>query len=155
MKRTLCITLILCTGLLFILSATYAEFTLPYYVYRIDELEQAQEEARVSDSVIAFVYTNENTNCGLATAASLDVIQGLRDDSVIVYATSKRDADAWAKIPKIVRRAINSPQAGKYIPITVIVDSEIERLICIVPYSRDANNRKNLLREARDIISAN
>jgi hypothetical protein len=85
----------------------------------------------------------------------LDVIQGLRDDSVIVYATSKRDADAWAKIPKIVRRAINSPQAGKYIPITVIVDSEIERLICIVPYSRDANNRKNLLREARDIISAN
>lgn len=151
MKRTLCITPILCIGLLFILTAAHAGFTLPYYVYRIDELEQAQEEAKVNDSAIAIVYTDKNTNCGLATAASLDVIQGLRDDSIIVYA----NRDSWAKIPTIVKRAINSPQAGRYIPKTVIVDSEIERVICIIPYARDANNRKDLLGEARNLISAN
>jgi hypothetical protein len=37
---------------------------------------------------------------------------------------------------RIVREAIKSPEAGKFIPKTVVVDSDIPEVVSIIPYER-------------------
>ena len=128
-----------------------ASFTIPGIVYRIDQLSEAKEVARDKGIPIVFIYSDESTDCGLATAASIDLFQGLKDYTVMVYVSSEDDHD-WEKTPNLVRRAINSPQAGKYIPKAVIVDASVKRLYGIVPYVRDVNERKNNISRVRSII---
>ena len=59
-------------------------------------------------------------------------MQRFGHSAVIVYASP----EGWAKIPPIVREAINSPEAGKFIPKTVVVDFGITEVVSIIPYKR-------------------
>jgi hypothetical protein len=71
--------------------------------------------------------------------------------SIIIYVSSK-NKDDWRKIPANVRKALKFSEAGKFIPKTVIVNAEMDRIIFIIPYARQAE-RNILLREANKKIS--
>ncbi|MBI5101370.1 MAG: hypothetical protein HZB33_06000 [Nitrospirae bacterium] len=125
---------------------------LPSYVYRIDQLGAAQGQAKTRKSPIAFLYTDEYTDCSLAIAASLDVLREFKDGIVIIYISSEDD-DTWARLPRIVRNALNSDEAGRFIPKTVVVNSEINKVISIIPYMRSSGERAELLRKVNNTVS--
>ncbi|MBU0992145.1 MAG: hypothetical protein KJ737_06590 [Proteobacteria bacterium] len=118
--------------LIFSVSFAIASFEIPAYVYTIDQLNVAQEKARIYDSQIVFLYSNKDTKCPLATNASKNILGQFRDNAVIVYICS----EDWAKVPQIVRKAIKSPQAGRFIPKTIVVNSDITQVVSIIPYKR-------------------
>jgi hypothetical protein len=109
-----------------------AGFDIPSHVYRIDQLQQAKEEAKVDNKQMVFLYSNENTDCPLASRTSISIMQRFKHSAVIVYICR----EVWAKVPRIVGEAINSREAGKFIPITVVVDSGITKVVSIIPYER-------------------
>ncbi len=131
MKRYSIILMVL---LVLTLSASFASatFDIPSHVYRVDQLQQAKEEAQTDDKQIVFLYSDEHTKCSLASRASIRIMQRFKLSAVIVYICK----DGWAKVPRIVREAIKSPEAGKFIPKTVVVDSSITEVVSIVPYER-------------------
>ena len=45
----------------FYASSTLAAFEIPSYVYRIDQLQQAKEEAKNEEKQIVFLYSNEHS----------------------------------------------------------------------------------------------
>jgi hypothetical protein len=152
MKRGFYIALIFLLAYACPVLSVFAAFDLPSYVFRIDQLGEAQNKAKSNNAPIVFLYSDENTDCELATAASLDVIQEFKDSCVIIYVTSGKDKNAWTKIPKIVRTAIRSPEAGRFIPKSIIVNPGITKVISVIPYTRDSKKRKESLRRVNDMI---
>jgi hypothetical protein len=142
-------------ALIFSLIATFAtpfaqaSFDIPSHVYTVNDLSSAQQHAADSNKPITFVYSNKNTNCGLATAASKDLFSKLGACSVIVYA----EREDWKSLPAIVKDGINSPKSGEYIPKTIVVNSNLDQVVCIIPYAK-TKKRKQLIRQARDIIES-
>ncbi len=118
--------------LTFTASLASAAFNIPNHVYTIDQLRQAKEEARADDKQIVFLFSDEHTTCALCTRASINIMRRFERRAVIVY-FGKKD---WAKAPRIVTEAINSPEAGKFIPKTIVVDSGITEVVSIIPYER-------------------
>jgi hypothetical protein len=113
-------------------SLASAAFNIPSHVYRIDQLQQAKEVAQAEDKQIVFLYSDEHTKCSLASGASIRIMQRFKRSSVIVYFCK----DGWAKVPRIVREAIKSSEAGKFIPKTIVIDSGITEVVSIIPYER-------------------
>ena len=134
----------------FVLSVTpsFAEFSIPHYVYGIDGIDQAKRMAIMYGHPIAFVYTNKDTSCGLAASASIDAFKELRKVATIIYACSGKEQNDWIHIPKIVKQAINSPDSGRFIPKTIIVDSDLSKVILMIPYERSPEKRISLLKKA-------
>jgi hypothetical protein len=118
--------------LTFSASLASAAFDIPSHIYRIDQLQQAKEKAKAEDKQIVFLYSNENTDCPLASRASINIIQRYEHSAVIVYI----GREGWANVPRIVKKAINSPEAGRFIPKTVVVDSGMTEVVSIIPYER-------------------
>jgi hypothetical protein len=118
----------------FYASSTLAAFDIPSDVYRIDQLQQAKEEAKTEEKQIVFLYSDEHTTCPLATRASISIMQRFGHSAVVVYIYIC--PENWAKIPPIVREAFSSPEAGKFFPKTVVVDSGITKVVSIIPYER-------------------
>jgi hypothetical protein len=145
------ITLLLAGLFLMLNTVAIASFTLPSNVYRADELQTAVNNANDKGIPIVFLYSDENTTCGLCTSASQDVMDEFKDSAIIIYYSSKNDND-WDKMPSIIKRAIVSTQAGKYIPKTIITDSVAKNVRVIVPYVRDRNQRKSILHEANTVF---
>lgn len=69
---------------------------------------------------------------------------------MVVYASSKTD---WAQLPRAAQDAFRSPQSGKYIPKTIVMDAELKEVIAIIPYEDDDNARGKLFREAKKKIA--
>ena len=65
----------------------------------------------------------------------------------MVY-VDKSDA---TKLPKQVKNALRSPEAGKYIPTIVVMSYDLKKVIAIVPYARGEAYKK-LLSEAKEKI---
>ena len=138
------------TGLCFIfilstLTQVQAGFRLPVGVYRIAELEEAQERAKTWKKPISFIYSDDDGSCPLTDAASLDAIKNLKYRTVVVYADVGSD---WDALPGPVQTALRSSESGRFIPKTVIIDPDFRRVIAIIPYSRDNRERSKLFREA-------
>jgi len=131
MKRYSSVLMVLLV-LMFSVSLALAAFDIPGHVYRIDQLQQAKDEAKADDKQIVFLYSNEGTDCSLASKASISIMERFRHSAVIVYIGKER----WAKVPRIVREAIKSTEAGRFIPKTVIVNSGITEVVSIIPYKR-------------------
>ena len=119
----------------FYASPTLAGFHIPDNVYRIDQLQQAKEEAKNGEKQIVFVYSNEHCTSRHTARASINMMERFRNDAVIVFA-SYEGQDDWCKIPPIVGEALSSPEAGEYIPITVVVDPGMTKVVSIIPYQR-------------------
>jgi hypothetical protein len=107
-------------------------FDMPKEVYRIDQLQQAKDRAKADKKQIVFIFSDERTNCLASSKASIGMMQRFKKSSVIVYFGKEN----WATAPQIVREAINSPAAGVIIPITVVVDTSIKKVISIIPYQQ-------------------
>ena len=129
-------------------SLVLASFSIPSYVYKVSQLNSARSVAKKTNKPIAFVYSNKKTDCGLATAASKDLFKGLKNYSVVVYAERKD----WNKLPHAVQNSINSPEAGKFIPKTIVVDSGCRNMICVIPYAK-TKQRRQLIKQAQKILS--
>ena len=129
-----------------------AGLSLPGYVFHLEDVVEAQEEAKGWDQPIAFVYTDLDCGCSLAESASYDAFRELRSDMTIVYACSKNE---WSNLPAIVKKALKTSESGKYIPKTVIVDSQITRVLAIVPYIRDPVERLLVLEETIEAVTEN
>ena len=125
-------------------TSVWASFTLPGMVYRADQISTATNDAKDKNIPILYLWSDENTTCGLCTAASIDIIEEFKNSAVIVYISSKDDSD-WDKTPNIVKKAIVSPQAGEYIPTAIILNSNNKKVYAIIPYERDRNKRKENL----------
>jgi len=131
MKRYSIVQVVLLV-LMFSASLASAAFDIPSYVYRIDQLQQAKDEAKADDKQIVFLYSDEHTDCPLASKASISIIRRFKHRAVIVYICK----EGWAKVPRIVRETIKSPEAGRFIPKTVVVDSGLTEVVSIIPYER-------------------
>ena len=118
--------------LTFSVSLPSAAFDIPSYVYRIDQLQQAKDKAQADKKQIVFLFSDERTNCLPSSKASIGIMQKFKNNSVIVYFGKEN----WAKAPQIVRDAINSPAAGSIIPIAVVVDTSIKKVVSIIPYQQ-------------------
>jgi hypothetical protein len=118
--------------LTFSVSLPSAAFVIPSYVYRIDQLQQAKDKAKADQKQIVFIFSDEHTNCPLSSRASIGIMQRFKNNSVIVYFAKEK----WAKAPQIVRDAINSPAAGVIIPIIVVVDASIKKVVSVIPYQQ-------------------
>jgi hypothetical protein len=128
-------------------SLALAGFEVPDYVYRLDQLARAKAEAASRKQPLTFVLSNENTTCPKARAATLQAFNELKDGTVIVFLSESRGA------PRLVLEALSSPAAGRFIPKTVVTDSALKKLICVVPYAEESE-RGQLFREAGQTIAA-
>jgi len=131
------------------LSPVQAKFDIPAHVYTVSQLKAAQEKAKNNKKPITFIHSVKATTCGLATAATEDVFQELKDYSVIVF-VEPNDIET---LPAVAKKALRSPESGRYIPQTVIVNSDMNQVIRILPYA-GRSERKKLIKEVQEIISA-
>ena len=149
MKKTLVIVCAQAFIIICLIGLSSASFTIPYNVYRINTLAEAAEKARSGNMPVAFVYSDANTTCRLATAASEDAMEILKEKIIVVY-VSKED---WKQIPEIVRKAIKSSAAGNYIPKTIVVSPDMRTVVSTIPYIRDREQRREQLKKVRNEIT--
>ena len=149
MTKTLQVCFILLLLTFITSSIVSAKFSIPSYVYTVGQLDSAQSVAKKTRKPITFVYSDKNADCGLCTAASKDLFQGLKNYSVVVYVERKD----WNNLPSVVKSSFNSPESGKYIPKTVVVDSGCNNMICVVPYAK-TEQRRQLIKQAQQLLSS-
>lgn len=136
--------------ILLCLTSAFAQagFKIPNYVYTVNQLTTAQQKAFNSNKTITFIYANKDTDCSLGTSATMDLFKGFINHSVVVYV----DRKDWSKLPSIVKNAINSPESGTVIPKTVVVNSNLDSIICIIPYAK-SKQRRIMIKQAQSLIS--
>ena len=137
---------------LFIISTSaFAGFSLPGDAYRMYELKGALNEAKTDGWALTFLFSDENASCPITINQTNHVIKELSDDSIIVYCNpSKEEVN---QCPEIVLQGLHSKCAGRFIPIVVIVSSDVQRIIDIVPSGRVGDDRYlELLRAAKQRI---
>ncbi|WP_420207834.1 hypothetical protein [Candidatus Electronema sp. JC] len=130
-------------------SSAWAKFELPDHVYTAIQWKTAQEQAISSKKALAFVGTDKETTCPIATAASLDVFNGLKDSSVLVY-LEQDDLDV---VPKIAADALDSEAAGKYIPKTAVVSADLSKLILVLSDAEPAQRAEKIKAAEAEISS--
>ena len=119
----------------------WAGFDLPKKVYKASQFEQAKTAAAAAGKPISIILTDTATDCPLATNASLTMIDSLDRKTVVVYASPQGD---FGKLPPLVQEAFNKREAGTYIPKTVVVDADVSKVICIVPYGEPMALKESL-----------
>jgi len=148
MKHVLRIVCVMSCVLAWWVGVSAAGFSLPLEVYRIGSLKDVQARAASTNIPIVFVYSDENTRCGLARTATLDVMGELKGSAFVIY-VSKSDSD---RIPQYVITAMNSPAAGKFIPKTVAVNPKTGKVEMIIPYISDRNKRIEEIRKTKTLM---
>lgn len=126
----------------------WAGFDLPKKVYKASQFEQAKTAATAAGKPISVILSDTGTTCPLACNASLVMINSLDRKTVIVYANPRDGLDA---LPALVREALSKPEAGTFIPRTVVVDADVSKVICIVPYG-EPEALQDSLNKARKAI---
>jgi len=147
---TLSLLLIACS--LFSATVGNAALSLPGHVYQMEDIDEAIDEAKGWAQPIAFVYTDLDCGCSLAESATYDAFRVLRSDMTIVYACSKNE---WSTLPAVVKKALKTAESGRYIPKTVIVSTDMTRVLAIVPYIRNPDERLLVLEETIGIAAEN
>ncbi|MBI4026773.1 MAG: hypothetical protein HY360_17450 [Verrucomicrobia bacterium] len=84
--------------------------------------------------------------------ASLAAIKALKQETVLVCVEAEKNEAQ--NVPSLVRQSFSSSEAGAYIPITVVTDAEINKVISIVPFTKDETERHKRFREAEKQIRA-
>jgi len=80
----------------------------------------------------------------------LAAIKKLRSKAVFVYLPTG-DKEKWKTMPEVVKTALQSPEAGKTIPIIAITDAESTKLIYLIPHGSEKELKKHY-REAKKKI---
>ena len=118
-----------------------ADFTMPDNAYRMPRLEEAKAEAKLNGRAITIIFTHEKTSCGLCKAASLKAAETLGKATVVVYANADNE---WHLLPTSVQMALDSPEAGRFVPKVVILDPELNTVFAIVPYAESSEYVRRL-----------
>jgi len=135
---------------LFVVVEVKAEFKMPKSVYRMSQIEEAKAEAVSKGKPVSFIYTHEKTTCGLCEASSLNAANELKRKTVVVYADADTESD---QLPDAVQAALRTPEAGRFVPKIVIVDSEMTNVLAVVPYAR-VDEQNQLLKKAQKKLPA-
>jgi hypothetical protein len=130
-------------------SMVLAGFALKSGVYRMNQLDAAKSDALSGKKAVAFLYSDENTFCTQCRSASVQAMETLAGSCVVVY-VDKYDA---AKLPKQVKSALRSPEAGKYIPAVVVMSYDLKKVLVIVPYTRGEAYKGLLSKAKKKILS--
>ncbi|HBA85274.1 MAG TPA: hypothetical protein DCZ95_14395 [Verrucomicrobia bacterium] len=147
MKKTY---IVIALGLLMGTISASAGFRLTKSIYRVQNLQAAQDEARAKNRAICLLYTDADSKCGLATQAALDVIDAMDSKTVVVYVNSNNEGGF---IPSFVQEALKSPDSGQFIPKTIVVDADLKEIIAMIPYASE-QERKARCTKAKMAISA-
>jgi hypothetical protein len=131
-------------------TAALAQFVLPDHVYPVSQLKKAQEKAQASKKALAFVGTDKESTCALTTAASLELFQALKDSSIVVYVTFEE----LDEIPQAATQALDSSEAGEYIPKTVVLDWKAKKVLYLLPYLDSSSERQGRIQAMQEAISA-
>jgi hypothetical protein len=150
MRRTVMMRSFCLVATLLLAAPAWAGFEFGKQVYRMDRLDAALAEARTKGEAVTFIYTTESTTCGLCQHASLTAADQFRKQGVVVYARSAEDFQA---LPALVKTALKSPEAGKFIPKTIVVNPEVSEVLAVVPYAR-GSEFDDKVKEARRSIRA-
>ena len=113
-------------------ASAHAQLQVPRQAFRMDNLDQAKEQAAQSNRPITFLFTDSQSSCGLCIRASKDAMDSLINRTTLVF-VDQRTGD-YGKLPAKVRRAMGSEAAGSYIPKTVIMDPTLDEVIDVIPY---------------------
>lgn len=130
-------------------NLAFGAFQIPNDAYRMHELDNAIANAVDDKWALAFVLTDENTRCSLATKATVAVFEELADHSIIVYVAMH---DSFGDLPEVVVNGFNSNKSGLYLPKTVITNPKATKLIDIVPYKRNSNELLDNLAQSKEKI---
>ena len=133
----------------FTFSSVQAKFDIPDHIYSFSQLKEAQKRAKSNGKPIVFVYSNKDTTCALATAASKDILQKFKNHSPIVYV----EQNDIKNFPAALDRAFRAKESGPYIPKTVVLNADVDKMVCILPYA-DTPQREKLIQQVQGIISA-
>lgn len=142
---------VVCLCLLVVAVEAMADFKMPKKVYRMDRLEEAKAEAESKGQAVTIIFTHENTSCGLCVAASLNAAETLGRKTVVVYADCGTE---WDKLPTAAQKALRAPEAGRFVPKTVILDAALTNVLALVPYAQGAAQNhllKDAMKKLRDI----
>lgn len=145
MKRLMMLT----GGLLMAGALATAEFAIPKKAYRVSQFEEAKAEAAAAGKPITVILSDATTSCPLACDASTAVFNTLGRKTVIVYVG--RGGAEWQALPGLLKEAFQKPEAGTFIPKTVIVDPEVSRVIAFVPYGNPGEMNKALSKAKKTI----
>lgn len=128
-------------------------FTIMDHVFRTNQLEEAEKAALEKNQAIVFLYTYEDTTCGLNKTASMDVMEFFKDRAAVVYVCSRNKAEKES-LPGPVREALDSERSGKYVPKTIVFSPQTMTVMEVIPYVKDETERKRLMQETMEKISA-
>ena len=153
-KKTLWISIVfLLIGLVGMIIQDAGAFTIMEHVYRLENYGLAKNEASQKRQPIVFLYTYEETTCGLNKNASISIMEFFKDKAAVVYVSPKIRSELL-NLPETVRRAINSDEAGRFIPRAVVANPDTLEIIDIIPYTEDRWERKAVLEKAASRASS-
>ena len=151
MKKSFFLSMLLATFVAFSLSKALAGSGLPADAYRVDELGAALHEAKTDGWPITFLFTSLQTTCVNSSRANFDVINELKQDTIIVYVDATKNE--LGKCPRNVVDALTSRKAGRVLPIAVIFDSRGKNLVDVVPFVNPRSEHVERLQKACDKAS--
>ncbi len=131
--------------------AATAELKIPKAVFPAAEIEAAETRARADGKLMTFLLTDKDSTCPLCQNASAETIDAFDRSTVMVY-IGAREAGG-AKLPEAVTKALRSPEAGRYIPKSVIYDPDTDTVVHVLPYGRGPEMAANI-RAAKKAVSA-
>ena len=76
----------------------------------------------------------------------------MKQESVVVLVETKNND--WQGLPRVIQESLSSGEAGQHIPKTVVADPDLNKVISIVPYLGNPQERTKRLREAEKQIRA-
>lgn len=130
-------------------SGAWGELEITKDIFRAPQMADAQAEARAKGKAICILYTDAGSTCPLAAQAARDAIDALDSRAVVVYVNARGEREA---LPAVAKTALNSPESGKFIPKTVVLDAELAEVIVLIPYAK-GEERKDLLSDAKRTIT--
>lgn len=131
-------------------SGAWAGLEITKDMYRAPQMAEAQAEARAKGKAVCILYTDADSTCPLAAQAARDAIDALDSRVVVVYVNARGEHEA---LPAAAKTSLNSPESGKFIPKTVVLDAELGEVIVLIPYAK-GQERKDLLTDAKRTITA-
>ena len=116
------------------ISTSLAGIKIPKHVFKASELDQAVKKAEEENKALAFVLTDQNSNCGLCNNASLEAFSKFKRDAIIVYLNSKKMEVDYQKLSPVVIGGLQAKSMGKYIPKAVITSADQSTYFASVAY---------------------
>jgi hypothetical protein len=133
----------------FSISLLQAKLTLPREIFTMDQMEEVKTKAASSKKPISFVFADIDDPVGIGPEMAIDAMNILKVDTMVVYIDATKKSKS---LPKVLKEALQSKEAGKFYPKVVIFDSELSKAIAYIPYDDKPADYKKSIQAAQRII---